>query len=116
MLTYDAINFTTVAGSVGLRGSIDIPMSFGTLTPNARVEYRQANQGSVNQSIYYSDLGCGDRLGVQPTDRRTQHDDWHGRAAGALDGGAWVELEYGISSGSDSYLAQTIRGAVRVPF
>jgi hypothetical protein len=31
-------------------------------------------------------------------------------------GGLSVELEYGISAGSDSYKAQTIRGSLRMPF
>ena len=116
LLTYDAINFTTVAGSVGLRGSIDIPMSFGTLTPNARVEYRQASQGSVSQSVYYSDMGAATAsVFSPPTGVRSMTTGMIGLRARAT-GGLGVELEYGISSGSDSYMAQTIRGAVRVPF
>ena len=31
-------------------------------------------------------------------------------------GGLGVEIEYSVSSGSDSYKSQTIRGAVRMPF
>jgi len=37
LLTYGAMRFQTVAGAVGLRAGYDIPMSFGTVTPMARV-------------------------------------------------------------------------------
>ena len=59
LLTYDAMKVNALSGAVGLRGSVDVPVSFGTLTPTARVEYRQTNQGAYNQSMYYTDLGSG---------------------------------------------------------
>lgn len=57
LLSYDQIKFNALSGVVGLRGSIDIPMEFGTLTPNARVEYRQTRTSAYVQAMHYSDLG-----------------------------------------------------------
>ena len=59
LLTYNSMKFNAVSGAVGLRGSIDIPMSFGMFTPTARVEYRQTSQSAFDQSMYYTDLGSG---------------------------------------------------------
>lgn len=116
LLTYDAMKFTALSGTVGLRGAIDIPMSFGILTPNARVEYRQTSQSSFDQSVYYTDLGSGSSstfgqaIGVR--NLTTGSLDSRARSPGGLG----VELEYSMSIGTDSYQSQTIRGAVRVPF
>ena len=57
LLSYDSMKFHTLAGAVGQRGSYDIPVSWGTLTPMARVECRQAFDGAFQQSMYYTDLG-----------------------------------------------------------
>src|SRR5262249_44517148 len=55
-LTYASTDFSTVAGAIGLRGAYDIPMAWGVLTPIARLEYRRAYDGSLQQSMYYTDL------------------------------------------------------------
>src|SRR6185312_6883757 len=57
LLTFGAMDFRSVSGSLGLRGSYDIPTVWGVLTPIARAEYRQALDGAFQQSMYYSDLG-----------------------------------------------------------
>ena len=58
LLTFAAMKFHSVGGTVGLRGSYDMPMSWGVLTPNARVEYRQTLDGAFQQSMYYTDIGA----------------------------------------------------------
>ena len=116
LLTYDALKFNALSGAVGLRGSIDIPVSFGVLTPNARVEYRQTSLSAYDQSMYYTDLGAG--MGST----LSQPSAAHGVTTGAIGlrartlGGVGVELEYGVSGGTGSLLTQSIRAAVRMPF
>ena len=99
LLTYGAMNFNSVAGAVGLRGSYDIPMSWGVLTPTARAEYRQALDGAFQQSMYYTDLGAGHDLdGLRqdcgdPAAWSTPALGLRARSLGGMSG----ELEYGTS-------------------
>jgi uncharacterized protein with beta-barrel porin domain len=116
LLTYNSTKFNALSGAVGLRAAIDIPMSFGILTPNARAEYKHTSLSSYDQAMYYSDLGpassssFGQAVGV--TNITTGSLGLRARSPGGLG----VELEYSMSVGSNSYQAQTIRGAVRIPF
>jgi uncharacterized protein YhjY with autotransporter beta-barrel domain len=116
LLTYNQMTFNALSGAVGLRGSVDIPVPFGTLTPTARIEYRQTSLSAYDQSLYYTDLGAGlsstfsQAAGVQSV------------TSGALGlrarapGGLTAELEYGVAGGSGSLLAQTLRAALSMPF
>ena len=116
LLTFEAMKVNAVSGAVGLRGSIDIPVSFGTLTPTARVEYRQTGQDVYNQAMYYSDLGPALASTLsQPSASNHITSGAVGLRATAP-GGLTAELEYGISSGSAALLMQTIRAALRLPF
>ncbi|MEP7032226.1 MAG: autotransporter outer membrane beta-barrel domain-containing protein, partial [Pseudolabrys sp.] len=116
LLTYDSMKFNAVTGVVGLRGSIDIPMSFGTLTPNARIEYRSTSTSAFDQALYYTDLGSGSSSTFgQPVGVRNVGTGTLGLRARSV-GGLGVEIEYSYAAGSDSYQSQTIRGAMRVPF
>lgn len=116
LLNYDQMRFNATSGAVGLRGSIDVPTGFGTLTPNARLEYRSTAQSAYDQSMYYLDLG--------PASASTfsQPAGTYGTTTGTLglrlrgSGGLAVELEYGLTRGTGSLQAQTIRAALRVPF
>lgn len=116
LLTFNDMNVHSFSSAVGLRGSIDIPMGFGTLTPTARVEYREISQGDYSQAMYYSDLGAASASAFgQPSAV-------NGMTTGAIGfrartpGGLSFELEYGFSTGTNSYKAQTIRAVARVPF
>ena len=116
LLTYNQMKFNAISGAVGLRGSIDIPVRFGILTPNARVEYRQTSQSAFDQSMYYTDLGSGSASTFsQPVGS-------HGATTGAIGirarapGGLAVEMEYGVTGGSGSMLTQSLRAAVKMPF
>jgi len=116
LLTYDAMKVNAMSGAIGLRGSIDIPTSFGTLTPTARVEYRQTSQGAYNQALYYSDLGSGLGSTLAQSSNAT------GVTTGAVGlqaraaGGLTAEIEYALSNGGGALTAQTIRAALRLPF
>jgi uncharacterized protein YhjY with autotransporter beta-barrel domain len=116
LLTFNSMKFNALSGAIGLRGSIDIPVSFGTLTPTARLEYRLTSQSAFDQSMYYTDLGSS----LSPT--FSQQAGTHGLTTGAIGlrartpGGSSMELEYGVSSGAGSLLAHSIRAAMRLPF
>jgi uncharacterized protein YhjY with autotransporter beta-barrel domain len=116
LLNYDQMRFNATSGAVGLRGSIDVPTSFGMVTPNARLEYRTTAQSAYDQSMYYLDLG--------PSTASTfsMPAGTYGTTTGTLglrvrgSGGLTVELEYGLTRGTGALQAQTIRAALRVPF
>ena len=114
LLSYDSMKFSAVSASIGLRGSIDIPMSFGMFTPTGRLEYRQTRQSAFDQSMYYADLGAG------TSSTLTQAAGTNGTTTGAVGfrarapGGLAVEVEYGLTGGAQH--AQSLRGAVRMPF
>ena len=116
LLTYDALKFNATSGAIGLRGSIDIPMSYGTLSPTARFEYKQTSQSAFDQSLYYTDLGAGS------SSTFSQSAGVYGTTTGALGlrvravGGLAAELEYGISGGTAGLRAQSLRGSLRMPF
>jgi uncharacterized protein YhjY with autotransporter beta-barrel domain len=116
LLTFDAMKFHSVGGTVGLRGSYDIPMRWGVLTPNARVEFRQTIDGAFQQSMHYSDIGPA----VSSTLIQA------GAASGTLNTSLGVrarsrqgvsgELEYGTSGGSGKVQSQSVRAALKVAF
>ncbi|MBV8792237.1 MAG: autotransporter outer membrane beta-barrel domain-containing protein, partial [Pseudolabrys sp.] len=116
LLSYDKMTASSTSVGVGLRGSIDVPVSFGTLTPTARVEYKEIMQDGYSQNMYYADLGpaAGSAFG-QPSTVKNMTTVALGLNARAF-GGMMVALEYGFMFGSDAYKAQSIRAALRVPF
>ena len=116
LLTYDAMKFNAVSGAIGLRGSIDIPMSFGVFSPTARFEYKQTSQSAFDQSMYYSDLGAG------TSSTFSQPAGVYAMTTGALGfrartaSGLAAEVEYGVSGGTGALRMQSLRGTVRMPF
>jgi uncharacterized protein YhjY with autotransporter beta-barrel domain len=116
LLTYNQMKADAVSGTIGLRGSIDMPASFGTITPTARVEYRQTSQSAFDQAMFYSDLGAGTSSTFsQPNVSRGSVSGAVGLRARAA-GGLAVELEYGLTSGSGALMAQTIRANLKMSF
>ena len=116
LLTFEQSTFNATSLVAGLRGSIDMPTAFGVLTPNARIEYRETWLSSYDQSMYYSDLGSGilSTISQVGTKQGTTTAALGLRARGS--GGLTAEVEYGVSTGSGSLLAQTIRAILRLPF
>jgi hypothetical protein len=110
------MKFDAMSGALGLRGSIDIPMSFGVFSPTARFEYKQTSQSAYDQSMYYSDLGAGTGSIF------SQLAGVYGMTTGALGfrartaSGLSAELEYGLSQGTGSLQAQSLRGTLRMSF
>jgi uncharacterized protein YhjY with autotransporter beta-barrel domain len=116
LLNYDTMKFNAMSGAVGLRGSIDIPVSYGTLTPTARIEFRQTSQSAYAQSMFYSDLGAGSSVVLnQPAGTYTLITGAVGLRA-RMAAGLSIGLEYALSQGSGSLLMHTVRGTLRVPF
>jgi outer membrane autotransporter protein len=114
VLTFDAMGFRSLAGTLGLRGSYDIPVSWGVLTPTARVEYRHALDGAFQQTMYYSDLGPSvSSVLSQGTATRGAVNASLGFRARSL-GGMTAELEYGTSAIAGR--SQSLRGSLKLPF
>lgn len=114
LLAYDAMKFNAMSASVGLRGSIDNPMSFGMFSPTSRLEYRQTKQSAYEQGMYYADLGAG------TTSTFSQPAGINNMVTGAIGfrahgpGGLAVDVEYAVTGGAQH--AQSLRGAVKMPF
>lgn len=115
-LTYGAVSFSSVAAVVGLRGSYDIPTSWGVLQPTGRVEFRHELDGGFNQAMFYSDLGPGQTYVLNEADL----------AANSLTGAIGLraragdhvsaEIEYRTTAGDNSTIIQAIRAALRLAF
>ena len=116
ILNYDTMKFGALAGTIGLRGSIDIPTGFGLFTPLARIEYRETSLSSYNQPLYYSDLGPGLSLTLnQPASSSgatTAAVGFRARTIGGLSAGA----EYSVTGGNGGLLSQAIGGRLRLAF
>ena len=116
LLNYNAVNFSALSGTLGLRGSYDIQTAYGIVTPYGRLEYRATSQSAYDQPMYYLDLGPA------LTSTWSQPASSFGATTGALGlrvrtiGGLSAELEYGVTGGSNDLMAQTIRGQLRLPF
>jgi uncharacterized protein YhjY with autotransporter beta-barrel domain len=116
-LRYGAASSLSVAGIVGIRGAYDIPVSWGTLSPNVRVEYRHEIVGGVVQRVGYADLGPELPYVLRQS----------AEAEGSLRGtvglrftkagsGATLDVEYGNSVTRNRLGAHSLRGAARVAF
>ncbi len=116
LLNYDTMKFSALAGTIGLRGSIDIPTGFGLFTPMARIEYRKTSLSSYDQPLYYTDLGQSLSLTLnQPagsTGATTAAVGFRARTIGGLS----VGVEYGVTGGNDGLLSQAIGGRLRLAF
>ena len=67
-LTYQSNNISSVAGVVGLRGSVDVTEGANTYTPNLRVEYKRALDRGFTQSMFYSQAGSGEIYAINQDD------------------------------------------------
>jgi uncharacterized protein YhjY with autotransporter beta-barrel domain len=115
-LTYGSVNFNSAAAVAGLRGSYDVPTSWGVLSPTARLEYRRELDGGFNQSMYYSDLGPSQSYLLNEPDAATNMVTaavgLRARAGTRMFG----EVEYGATAGDNSLLVQSVRATLRVAF
>lgn len=116
LLSYNQTAFNSLAATVGLRGSYDMPMIWGTLTPAARVEYRRSLDSAFQQSMYYADIGSAftSTLTQAAESRGSVNTSVALRARGI--NGIGSELEYGMSNGYGKTRAQTIRAALKMAF
>jgi uncharacterized protein with beta-barrel porin domain len=119
LLTFGATDFHSLTGAVGVRGSYDMPMRWGVLTPTARAEYRQTLDGAFQQSMYYSDIGASmtSTLAQASTTRGTFNTSLGLRARGSgRMGGVSGEVEYGTASGGGKVQSQTVRAGLKIGF
>ncbi len=115
-LTFGATSFSSISAVLGVRTFYDIATSWGMITPTVRAEYRHALDGGFNQGMFYTDLGPGLSYGLaQSAASRNLVTTAFG--VRARDSGlTTVDLEYGITAGTESPLTQSFRGTARVGF
>ncbi|MBS1183929.1 MAG: Cadherin-like beta sandwich domain protein [Proteobacteria bacterium] len=114
-LAYDDMDATTLAGVAGLRAAYALPMSWGTLTPGGRIEYRHALDGGFTQHLGYADFGgFGSAISGDSSARDSAT---FGLSLGAttLDG-LNLDLDYSLSADGDGVGSQRVRAGLRMPF
>jgi uncharacterized protein with beta-barrel porin domain len=96
-LTFGATSFSSTAGVVGLRGSVDMSNGADTYTPNMRVEYKRALDRGFTQSMFYSQAGAGESYAINQDD--TTRDIFTGAIGmrARFGSAATLELEYSLS-------------------
>ena len=117
-LAFKSVNTTSYSGVLGLRTSYPITMSWGTLTPQSRIEYRLISDGGYSQALGFADTpgltpysivnkstGSGQLtigLGTKATFER----------GGALD----FEYQFSASVSPTRNFSNTIRGRYQLDF
>jgi large repetitive protein len=115
-LTFGKMDFNSTSAVLGLRGSFDIMMQWGVLTPNLRVEYRHVLDGSFNQAMWYSDIGPSFTYNfVQDATTRNLFSTTVGLRS-RINPGITFDVEYGATASWAAAPVQTLRGALRLAF
>jgi large repetitive protein len=115
-LTFGRMDFNSTSAVLGLRGSFDIMMQWGVLTPNMRLEYRHVLDGGFNQAMWYSDIGPSFTYNfAQDATTRNLFTTTVGLRS-RINPGVTLDLEYGATASWTSAPVQTLRGALRLAF
>jgi large repetitive protein len=111
-LTYQAVNISSTAAVVGLRGTVDIKDDDDTYTPNLRLEYKRALDRGFTQSLFYNETGSSQLYAINQGDM-TQDIFTGAIGVRARFGSATtLEVEYSLSgtpSGPASWQSQMVR-------
>jgi outer membrane autotransporter protein len=114
-LSYRQVDATTFTGVLGARIAYPIAMSWGTLTPMARLEYSHTFDGGYTQNLGYADLtGSSYSFSGAPTVSNVYTGGLALRAesANALS----LDLEYLFSGSGRQFEGQEIRASVSGAF
>jgi len=115
-LTYGAVTLNSAAAVVGIRGTYDIPTSWGLVQPTARLEFRHELDGGFNQSMFYTDLGAGQTYLLNVPDL-AQNSVTAGVGLRARTGqNVSTEVEYRATAGNNATFIQTITAILRLAF
>jgi len=115
ILSFQRARMTSYSGVAGLRSQYDIAMSWGTLSPTLRVEYRHMFGGNLTQVMSYADDPSTTYSLLQ---QGTARDTIMGtiglkaRNKAGVSGG----VEYMLTSSQHGIQSQGLRGSLRVPF
>jgi hypothetical protein len=114
-LSYNALSSTSLFSVAGARVEYAMPMSWGTLTPSARLEYTHTLSGGFTQTLSYTGLP-GTNYSFSGT---TQYSDLVTGGLGLKaenDGGLAAEIEYLLSGTTRQIAGQQIRASARQAF
>ena len=115
-LTYGRLRQTSITGVLGLRARYPILMTWGTLTPTARLEYRHAFDGSYRQGLNYADQPGGPYYVLDDRARaRDLFSSSLGLSAQTLTGLS-ADFEYQLNISPQKVQSQTVRARVSVGF
>jgi uncharacterized protein YhjY with autotransporter beta-barrel domain len=115
-LTYGGVSFNSAAVVIGLRGTYDIPTSWGIIQPTTRLELRHELDSGFNQSMFYTDLGAGQSYLLNMPDL-AQNSVTAGVGLRARAGqNLSAEVEYRATAGNNSTFIQTISAILRMAF
>ena len=57
-LQYEKAKLKAYSATVGAKAFYDIPLASGVLTPSCKAQYARHFGGSINQTLYYADMGA----------------------------------------------------------
>ena len=115
-LTYRALSQTSVSGALGIKTQYPIEMSWGTLTPTTRLEYRHSFDSDFKQVLNYADQPAGPFYTLSGQARaRDTFAATIGLQAQTLNN-VKGSVEYQVSASPQKVETQTLRAQVSVGF
>lgn len=100
---------------LGLRGQYDLPLSWGMLSPMARLQYRHGLSGSVTQSMAYAAAPTTNYALSLPGTERNSLATSLGLRATALSGLS-AQLDYLATASMNGRQSDGLRATVAIPF
>lgn len=114
-LGYDSLSIRTEGLIAGFRAQYDVPMSWGTLSPTGRVQYRHALAADMTQTVYYdSDPSTTYDFTLSGFTVDTVTTSLGLKATGPT--GISTMIEYSNYSSLNGDQANGVRGMISIPF
>ena len=115
VLSYASASVSSQGLILGLRGQYDMPMSWGTLSPIARAQFRHGMSGNVTQSMsYVADMSTNYELSISGIEQNSINSSIGLRASSK--GGISGQLEYLNNTLFNGNQSNGVRATLIVPF
>ena len=115
VLNYTSASVSSQGLILGFRGQYDMPMSWGTLSPTARVQFRHGMSGNVTQSMNYTaDTSTSYALSISGTEQNSITSSIGLRAQSTA--GISGQFEYLNNVMMNGRQSNGLRGMLMIPF
>ncbi|MEA2874249.1 MAG: large repetitive protein, partial [Hyphomicrobiales bacterium] len=113
-LAYGDASDSSASVIAGMRGSYDVFMNWGMLTPTARLEYRRSISGDFIQRLSFADGAAPSYVLTQDLSRRDSVSVGLGMKA-RMNGGVTIDGEYGFAAAAAAH-QHSVRASIRTAF